>query len=170
MKDRLHNLVVSMIKPTKGAIELAGSGAQIRHLVPFALRLVNGWEVAELDAEKIGARTCMRHLARCYAFLSRTIGATEDSLLSNALAFLQNLKGLHGWNSARWQIRPKMHMFLKLAAEPGTPSSSWNYREESFGGSVSRQSHRRGGLGSALAMSRSALTKFCAKEAIPRLR
>ena len=39
-KDRLHNLTVSMVKPTRGAIELRGSGAQIRALVPFALLLV----------------------------------------------------------------------------------------------------------------------------------
>ena len=32
--------------------------------------------------------------------------------------------------------------WIELAAEPGTPSSSWSYREEYFGGSVSKQSHR----------------------------
>ena len=38
------------------------------------------------------------------------------------------------WMQSDGKIRPKVHMFLELSAEPGPPSSSWNYREESFGG------------------------------------
>ena len=45
-----------MIKPKKGSIELSGSGAQIRCLVPFGLRLVNGWEPAEMTVEKVGGQ------------------------------------------------------------------------------------------------------------------
>ena len=164
--DRLHNLVVTMIKPKKGNIELSGSAAQIRALVPFALQYVNSWGPEELDRERLGARLCMRHLARCYDFLSAAVEG-EDTLLQHALAYHQNLQGLHGLNPTRWQIRPKLHLFLELAAEPGTPSSSWNYREESYGGSVARQSHRRGGSATPLAMSRTTLTKFCANEALP---
>ena len=168
--DRLHYLVKTMIKPKKGSIEMAGSGAQIRSLVTFALRTVNGWEPADLDAELIGARACMRHLAKCYSFLSAAAHEGEETFLQHALAFHHNLQGLHSKNPGRWQMRPKLHLLLELAAEGGPPSSSWNYREESFGGSVSRQSHHKGGMGTPLAMSRSALTKFCAKEALPRLR
>ena len=42
-QDKLHDLTKSMIKPKKGSIELAGSGAQIRALVPFALEMVESW-------------------------------------------------------------------------------------------------------------------------------
>ena len=165
--DRLHNLTVSMIKPKKGNVELSGSGAQIRCLVPFGRMLVNAWQ-EPLAPEPFAARTAMRHLDRCF-FLSGDLQPQEDTLLDNALALHSCVVGLHALNAARWQIRPKLHMFLELCAEGGPPSSSWNYREESFGGSVSHQAHRRGGLASPLAMSRSVLTKFCAKEAVPRL-
>ena len=165
--DRLFNLVPTMIKPKKGSIELAGSAAQIRHLIPFGLQLVNSWGPDAMDQERLIVRVCMRHLKRCYDFLSNTVEG-HDSLLQNALAYCHNLQGLHAIDPKRWQMRPKLHLFLELAAEPGTPSSSWNYREESFGGSVSRQSHRRGGIASPLALSRATLTKFCAKEALPR--
>ena len=165
--DRLYNLVPTMVKPKKGSIELSGSAAQIRHLVPFGLRVVNAWGPEELDQEKAIVRACMRHLNRCYEFLSADVEG-EDTLLQNALAFCHNLKGLHAIDEKRWQMRPKLHLFLELAAEPGPPSSSWNYREENFGGSVSRQSHRRGGSASPLALSRSTLAKFCAKEELPR--
>ena len=166
--DRLHNLTVSMIKPKKGSIELNGSGAQVRCLVPFGKLLVDSW-AEPLDAEAYGARTCMRHLARCYEFLSPRLVDQQDSLLDNGLAFHASLLVLHGLNGKRWQLRPKVHMFLELCAEGGPPSSSWNYREESFGGSVSHQAHRRGGFSTPLGMSRSVLTKFCAKEGLPRL-
>ena len=148
--DRLHDLTVTMIKPKKGSIELSGSGAQIRALVPFGL----------------GLRWMLRDWLQNSA-CSISPGATHFWA-----PMLMRAKGLFWrmpWNPKRWQIRPKLHLFLELAFEGGPPSASWNYREESYGGSVSRQAHRRGGGKSPLAMSRSALTKFCAKEHLPRL-
>ena len=41
--DRLNNLTLGMIRPKKGNIELGGSGAEVRVLVPFAEEMVNGW-------------------------------------------------------------------------------------------------------------------------------
>ena len=168
VQDKLHNLTVSMIKPKTGSIELTGSGAQIRSLVPFGKALVDAWD-EPLGPEAFAARSSMRHLSRCYEFLRADMPPQQDSLLDNGLAFHASLLVLHGINSKRWQVRPKLHMFLELCAEQGPPSSSWNYREESFGGTVSHQAHRRGGFSTPLAMSRSVLTKFCAKEALPRL-
>ena len=163
-KDQLHDLTVRMVKPKKGSIELSGSGAQIRALIPFALQLVQSWE--DLTLEKAGAKTCMELLAKLYACLTPEEGRAKDEM---ALGFQRNLQGLHLTKPKRWQMRPKLHMLLELVAEGGCPSASWNYREESFGGSVSRQSHRKGGWPSPLAMSRSTLTKFCAKERLPKL-
>ena len=167
-KDRLNNLTVSMIKPKKGPIELTGSGAQIRGLVPFGRLLVDRWE-EPLEPEAAAARSSMRHLSRCYEFLQSDMPPQQDSLLDNALAFHAGLLVLHALDEKRWQIRPKLHMFLELCAEREPPSFSWNYREESFGGSVSHQGHRRGGFTTPLAMSRGVLTKFCSKEALPKL-
>ena len=168
-KDRLNNLTVFM-KPKSGSIELSGSAAEVRCLVPFGKLLVDSWE-DPLGPESFAAKTCMKHLARCYEFLQPTLQAQQDTLLDNALAFHANLLLLKEFNGKRWQVRPKLHMFLELCLEGGTPSSSWpNYREESFGGSVSHQGHRRGGFSTPLAMSRSVLTKFCAKASLPRMR
>ena len=166
--DRLNNLTKTMVKPKKGAIDLTGSGAEIRALVPFCLRMVNQWE-PPLSVEAHTARLGMRHLANCYAHLSAALPPQQMSLMDCALAFHSAVRVLHSMNEKRWQMRPKMHLFMELCAEEGPPSSSWNYREESFGGSVSRQAHHRGGLASPLSMSRSMLTKFCSKESLPRL-
>ena len=168
--DRLHNLTRTMVKPKKGSIELSGSGAQIRALVPYALQLVNRWE-PPLDAELFLARAATRRLHRCYTFLSADAEAAPGAanLQDSAVAFHTTVRSLHDINSKRWQLRPKLHLFMELCSEPGPPSSSWNYREESFGGSISRQAHHRGGLSTLLSMSRSTLGKFCAKEALPRL-
>ena len=165
--DRLHDLTVTMIKPKKGSISLTGSAAQIRALVPYGVELVDSWE--DLSLERAAAKTCMHHLSTCYSFLSSNVRQEEGDLLTNALAFQRNLQGLFLTNPKRWQIRPKLHLFLELAAQGGQPSASWNYREESFGGSASKQSHRKGGWTTALAMSRSCLTKFCVREKLPRL-
>ena len=110
--DRLHNLTVSMVKPKKGAIELSGSGAQVRCLVPFGKVLVDAWP-EPLDPEAFAAKTCMRHLARCYEFLRPMLAEQPDSLLDNALALHASLIVLHGMNSKRWQLRPKLHMFFR---------------------------------------------------------
>ena len=166
-QDMLHELTTTMVKPKKGSIELSGSGAQVRALVPYGLQLVNSW--VELDVERTAAKTCMFHLSKCYDFLSQDVDETDGSFLTHALGFQRNLQGLHLTNPKRWQIRPKLHLFLELAKEGGHPSSSWNYREESFGGSVSKQSHRWGGWKSPLAMSRACLTKFCSKERVPKI-
>ena len=111
----------------------------------------------------------MRHLSECYSFLSADVEARAMSLLDCSLAFHTTLRALNEIHEKRWQLRPKLHLFMELCKEPGPPSSSWNYREESFGGSVSRQAHHRGGLSTMLSMSRATLLKFCCKEAIPRL-
>ena len=163
--DKLHSLVVTMIKPKKGSIELSGSGAQIRALIPFGVQIVDAWDQTKLDAEHLGARAAMRALASCYAFLSANKPA-QGSLLDHGLTLQKILQGLHSISKKRWQLRPKLHMFLELAAEGANPSASWNYREESFGGSVSRQAHVKGGVTNPLGMSRAALTKFCVKESL----
>ena len=166
--DQLHDLTTTMIKPKKGSVELSGSGAQIRALIPWGKELVDGW--VDCTVEQEAARACMNHLFTCYQYLSPTEAPREeDGFLINALGFQRNLQELHAVHPKRWQIRPKLHLFLEMALEGGHPSASWNYREESYGGSVSKQAHRKGGCKSPMAMSRAALTKFCAKERVPKL-
>ena len=82
-EDKLHDLTLSMIKPKKASIELAGSGAQVRALVPFGLQLVESWTV--VDDEHVSARECMRDLAKCYGCLRS--GADVENFLGFALGF-----------------------------------------------------------------------------------
>ena len=170
VKDKLNNLTRKMIKPKKGSIELSGSAAQVRALVPFGLELVLSWQDAELTLEGLGAKQGMKQLSTCYAFLSPEQAARQGgTFLDHALAFQSTVQNLHAISAKRWQIRPRLHLFLELAAEGGFPSSSWNYKEESFGGSLRRQAHVFGGYTSPLAMSTAMLAKFCSKEALPNL-
>ena len=66
-------------------MQLSGSGAQIRCLIPFGKLVVDGWEEA-VGPEAFAARAAMRHLSR-YFFLSGDMQPHDDSLLDNALAF-----------------------------------------------------------------------------------
>ena len=59
-----------------------------------------------------------------------------------------------------WRVKPKLHMLLELCSEGSRPSTFWTYRDEDFGGSVSRMVRRRGGLLSVRAFSKSLIDKF----------
>ena len=64
-------------------------------------------------------QSAMTHLAMCHGHLSGDV--PQHGLLDNALAFHQSLAGLHTINQKRWQLRPKLHLFLELCAEAGLP-------------------------------------------------
>ena len=112
----------------------------------------------------------MNHLFQCYECLrDDPREAPKGKLLKEAVAFHHLLVTLHGVKPEVWELRPKHHMLLELALEDSGPASTWTYRDESYGGSVAHQTHRRGGEASALACSRAALTLFMAREPFPRL-
>ena len=121
--DKFNNLVKTMIIPKKGSIQLTGSGAEVRALVPYGLQLVNSWGPDGMTPERFAARSCMRELSACYSSLSTDASTNAaGSLLDHALAFQANLQGLHRLSPRTWQLRPKLHMFLELAAEGSNPA------------------------------------------------
>ena len=169
VQDRLNVLKESMLK-TNGTPEISCSASELRALVPFSLCLVDDW-VEPLSEEKRLAQRAMRHLACCYDCLSDdmadavAVGVLEEC----AFGFHEDLVQLNALRPARWTLRPKIHQFLELSLERTPPSRSWTYRDESYGGDLAQQAHHRGGICTALSMSRNALSRFVARERVPRL-
>ena len=56
-----------------------------------------------------------------------------------------------------------------MVEDESLPSHYWNYRDEAFGGTVSRLARRRGGRKTARSMSLRVLNNFRIREPIPRI-
>ena len=168
--DRLNTLKLSMIT-SGGTPELTASAAELRALIPFFKMLVDSWPAETMSEEQTLARLGMHALHEAYNCLAsaREVDVAEGALEHQAFLFQRHLVALHALNPERWVLRPKLHSFLELALDRSLPSKTWLYRDESFGGDVARQAHRKGGPITAKAMSRSSLLKFCAREDFPRI-
>eukprot|EP00971_Amphidinium_carterae_P200011 3969680-Amphidinium_carterae.1 len=59
---------------------------------------------------------------------------------------------------------------MEIAMEGSTPSLSWTYGEEDFGGFLAGVARRRGGRESPSATSRTTLQAFKLKQCLPSLR
>ena len=67
-----------------------------------------------------------------------------------------------------WRVKPKLHQFQHLCETTGSlPTESWTYRDEDFGGTMSRLARSRGGPRSASAVARNVLLKFIARHPVP---
>ena len=122
------------------------SAAQCRALVPFGLKLSRDLLDAS-DGMESTARHAMNHLSQCYVSLSDSSIFFADALREHSTKFALLYCALEttATNDWSWRVKPKLHMFLELCSEGSRPATFWTYRDEDFGGSVSRLSRRRGG-------------------------
>ena len=162
IEDRMQNLTPTMVRQAGKAPKLRCNAAQCRALVGF------GATIAEtlLDAENPREQamiTAARHLNECYKTLSGDSIFHADLLQEHSIRFAAAYVAISQTSTDPrfWRIKPKLHLFLELASEPGgQPSRCWTYRDEDWGGSVAQVARRRGGLLSVQAFSKSVLHHF----------
>ena len=161
MHERLEKLTPTMLKQNKKAPKLRGYAAQVRALVPFAKELAEEL-LSPLDPLENAARVGIYHLDQCYQALSASSIFSPDILVEHSTKFALQYVALETAHAGtrNWRIKPKLHMFLELCSEGSRPSLFWTYRDEDFGGTVSRLARRRGGLCSAHGMSTNFLQRF----------
>ncbi len=168
VKDTLNELSKPMLD---NHLQSLGA-AEARALVPFALKLTSLWlQELELTAEIRAANDAASHLVACYDCLHEQASALirQGHMLDAAVAFHHLLVQLHLLDAETWLLKPKHHLFLEMCLEGIQPHLTWTYRDESHGGSVSHQAHRKGGQATPLAISQGALTLFASRESFPRL-
>lgn len=161
VQDKLKNLTPGMICGPRASPKLRASAAQMRALVPFCKQLAERFLGGTPEAEAIKAAAS--NLCRCYEALSSS--SSGDDLASCSRRFAAQFVALEQISpERRWRVKPKMHMFLELAAEGSNPSLCWTYRDEDFGGTCARLSRRRGGLLKAQETSTVLLQRFLIKQ------
>ena len=150
-------------KPAKVAV------LRRRALVPFALKVATDILDPADDIEATAIQA-MRHLSDCYKALGDSSPSFSAKLKENSTKFALLYCALEATDptGVRWRVRRKLHMFLELCSEGSMPARFWNYRDEDFGGSVSKLSRRRGGVLSLKAFSSNLLERF--KIAQPAIR
>ena len=170
VEDRLHMLLPTMLKQSKKAPKLRGSAAQVRALVPCALKLSQEILSRGTPVEE-AAIVGMVHLDQCYKALSKDSIFHADILREHSRQFALQYTALEAAfeDPKSWRIKPKLHLFLELAAEGSKPALFWTYRDEDFGGSVSKLARRRGGLLSVKAFSCNLLQRFMMHQPMLRM-
>ena len=93
----------------------------------------------------------MRHLANCYAALSREAVFYADNWRENSIMFdLQHCAlELFDTYPKSWRVKPLLHLILELRIDGSRPAAFWSYIDDDSDGSVSRMIRRRGGRMSA---------------------
>ena len=159
--DRLQSITPMMLQQPKKAPKLRGYAATTRALVPFACELAEEL-LSAADPVENAARVGVYHLGQCYQALRHSSFFASDILREHSTKFaLQyvSLEAAHA-GTRQWRIKPKLHLFLELCSEGSKPALFWTYRDEDFGGTVSRMARRAGGLCSAHGMSKNVLERF----------
>jgi hypothetical protein len=142
--DRLHKLTLLMIKKAsrRSAPKLKAMAGVRRALEGWAWeecnRLFSGG--SELEQTTLAATN---HLHNCYEALRKTVIFRRDTMTTNGKRFVLLYDALTQRHPAFFRCKPKLHLFVHLTQE-SDPKANWTYRDEDFGGTVSRISRRRG--------------------------
>ena len=148
VEDRLDCLKPTFIESRQG-MKLRCRAAQCRALVPVVCRLCE--ELCDLnDPVEEAIAKAAHHLKEVYACLSGDHPDPEAQMKDHSIGFALQYVALHDHfnedDDRLFIIKPKMHFFLLLCSEGGRPSRNWCYRDEDFGGSISKAARRRGGM------------------------
>ena len=164
--DRLDNLTEEMIKCQGKSPKQRGRAAQVRYLLPFAAKLAENyahtnshWQTVAIMVDLLLKLTMMNkhspYPAARAGELSRKIALLYTGLEHEALA-----QG----DVMAWRCKPKVHLMQELieyqSHVAGSPCEYWTYKDETWGGWVSRACMRRGGKKTATNVAYSGIKRF----------
>ena len=167
--DRLDCLKPGFYESRQG-MKLRCSAAKCRKLVPFVAKMTN--ELCNLeDPVEDAMQKAAFHLNAVYDALSSSAHNAPATLKDHSIKFALLYVALHDHfghlDDRLFRLKPKLHFFMHLCSDGGSPALHWCYRDEDFGGSVAKAARRRGGLMKASATSYRVLT--CMQVNLPRL-
>ena len=162
VQDRMDALKPKFIESRQG-MKLKCSAAKCRKLIPFLYRLAS-----ELCDRRIPVQDAIYHatyhLNEVYKALSHDADNASELMKEHGVKFgLQYVAlhdHLHPLDDRLFRLKPKLHFFIHLCCDGGTPAALWCYRDEDFGGSVAKAARRRGGLLRPAGTSQAVLIRF----------
>ena len=163
------NMTLTMIRKSPAVPpKLRGRAAEVRGLAPFAAQVAQEL-LSDADLVESTAKQCASHLLACYNCLS-AVSFDPDQLASHSrrLCLLWvALEAATPEDHTLWRVKPKLHLFQELCESGSRPSTCWTYRDEDFGGSLSKLSRRRGGKKTPASTAQSVLYRFIAQHPVP---
>jgi len=173
IEDRIKDLHGKDFRGNKtNPPKMKGSAAQIRALIQFGKEMANKY-LDDTVPREMAAKTAAHHLKNCYQALAESSEACRDEAFqasAKAFAFQYHALWVSFGKGRHWRPKPKMHLFLELCSQLGVrPNFFWCYRDEDFGGSVSRGSKMKGMWKNLSAYTKHGLDMFCMKNPAPRI-
>ena len=156
---------IDLLHPNRfwDARKLRCSAACMRSMVPFCKDLAEEL-LGGADASHAALLICCRSLHECYMCLDERSFAHAQVARDESIKFALQWMALHRVWYARdeksFKLKPKLHLFLHICSDGSRPRRYWAYRDEDYGGAVSRRGRRRGGVLSVHALSRKVLERF----------
>ena len=172
--DQLKEFAMKSFQGSKRTVppKLKGNAASVRALVPFGYSIAKEYLSDDVPIEQ-AMKCAAHHLASCYECLRESsIVVSHSALYEHSKAFALQYGALYTsfGSTVKWRPRPKMHMFLELCSSETEPQKFWNYRDGSFGGTVSRQSKMKGRWKTICFFCKHAHDMFRMKNQVPSIR
>ena len=139
VQDKLNKLTETMIrKKSTTPPKLTAGAAECRHLVPFLVSASEGFLDPSNELESTVLHV-VRLLNQMYD-LPVEYSQVAMNNLATRLAALDDMS-----ESPLWRMKPKIHLMLHLVQSLHSPTKTWTYRDEVYGGSAARSMRSKGG-------------------------
>ena len=176
-QSRLDQFKPSMLLSTSDGSKvkfpkLRAKAGESRALIPFAV-LVGRDLLDQNDVLEKQLFESAVALDKCYQQLSsENFNAAELQKQSTrfALFYVSLNEHFDKLGQRYFKVKPKLHMFLEMCLTANTaPSSTWTYRDESWGGEVSGMAANKAGKSNPQPLGMSFFNRFFIKYSLPIL-
>ena len=166
VQDKLNTLTETMIrKKSTTPPKLTAGAAECRHLVPFLVFASE--ELLDPSNEKESTvLDVVRFLNQMYCLLENHSQAAMNDAATRLAILYAALFDMS--EPPLWRMKPKIHLMLHLVKSLHSPTKTWTYRDEDYGGSAARSMRSRGRHDTAKVAGKTLLLKFCARHELPR--
>ena len=161
------NLTWEMIQQKSGsAPKLRGKGAEVRHILPFAIEMALEYQDGSPHRHTVLAM--LQWLSKCCSLVKeRPYPAEAAAEAARKVAQLWSAleaEARRAGDFVHWRIKPKLHLFQELlefvSPKHGPPNTFHCYLDERIGGWVSQMACRRGGAKSGPNVALNCLNRY----------